>query len=577
MALQETVLDIDSGTTAKFLKLGMITAVIIGMIMLYFMVQFRGLANESAMDQAQIARSLISGEGFTTRYIRPLAIRVLSDLGKPTDKAHFPEFYNAPLMPLLDAAVLFPVKNHLQMLPTETISMGDRALAILGIILLFSGIFVWYRVAQLLFDKTLALIAAGLLLITDLMWQYALSGLPQLFLIILFGGVTYCAIQAKKSDDKEVEPGDRAVTTLLWLSGAAFGLGLMSLTHGVTVFLLPGYLVFVLLGFHTRITAFLLTLGIYLLTVAPWLIHNILVCHNPFGLTIYLALAGAGISESEVMRGVNTGLALGGGLATKFKSSFMEQGAHLWEYLGLNLAAIFFLPSIMHPFRSQAASLWRWIILIMWFGLTVGMTLFGVKGAISGNQLHILFLPIFVIYGTAFLLVLWNRLNFTLAALRIIFLAGIFLISGAPMILTLLAGQQSRIQWPPYVPPFISVLSKWYEPNEILCSDMPWGVAWYANRKCLLLPETIHAFDEVSDYGTLGSSIVGLYLTPISGQEEFLTLMKGHYKEWGPVIMRTVNLNNFALKSFTPLPIDGECILYSDSNRWTRKSSQSDQ
>jgi 4-amino-4-deoxy-L-arabinose transferase-like glycosyltransferase len=575
MALQETVRDIDSGTTAKFLKIGMITLIIIGMILLYFMVQFRGLANESAMDQAQIARSLISGEGFTTRYIRPLAIRVLSDLGKPTDKAHFPEFYNAPLMPMLDAAVLFPVKNSLQMSPTETLSMGDRVLAALGIVLLFAGIFVWYRVALLIFDQTLALIAAGLLLVTDLMWQYALSGLPQLFLILLFGLVTFCAVQAKKSDDEEIEPGDHSRRTLLWLSGSALALGLMSLTHGVTAFLLPGYLAFIILGFHARITSFLLTLAIYLLTVSPWLIHNIIVCHNPFGLTIYLALAGAGITESEVMRGVNTGLALGGGLATKFKGGFMDQGAHLWEYLGLNLAAIFFLPSIMHPFRSPMASLWRWIILIMWFSMTVGMTLFGVKGAISGNQLHLLFLPIFVIYGTAFLLVLWNRLNFSLPALRIIFLTGIFLISGAPMILTLLAGQQARIQWPPYVPPFISVLGKWFEPHEVLCSDMPWGVAWYANRKCLLLPESIHAFDEISDYGTLGTSIVGLYLTPISGQEDFMTLVKGPYKDWGPVIMRTISLENFALKSFTPLPIDGECILYADSDRWARKSTQS--
>jgi hypothetical protein len=64
---------------------------------------------------------------------------------------------------------------------------------------------------------------------------------------------------------------------------------------------------------------------------------------------------------------------------------------------------------------------------------------------------------------------------------------------------------------------------------------------------------------------------VGLYLTPISGRDDFLSLVKGENKEWGPVIMRTVNLNDFLLKSFTPLPIDGECILYADTDRWARK------
>lgn len=570
MALQETVRDIDSGTTAKFLKIGMVIVILIGVTLLYFMVQFKGLDNEAAMDQAQIARSLVSGEGFTTRYIRPLAIRVLSDLGKPTDKATFPEFYNAPLNPLLEAAALLPVKSRLQMAPTDTLDMGDRAIAVLGIVLLFAGIFVWYRVALTLFDQTLALIAAGLLLATDLMWEYALAGLPQLFLILLFGLVTLCAIKAIRME----EQGENDFEVLLWLSGAALGLGLMALTHGVTAFLMPGFLVFILVSFRARISSFLVAIGVYLLTLSPWLIHNILVCHNPFGLTIYLALAGAGVTESEVMRGVNTGLALGGGMATKFKVSLMDQGAHLWEYLGLNLAAVFFLPAILHAFRSPLASLWRWIMLLMWFGMTIGMALFGVKGAISGNQLHILFLPIFVIYGTAFLLVLWNRLNISLPAFRLLFLSAVFLISGTPMILTLLAGQPARIQWPPYVPPFIGVLSKWFQPQEVLCSDMPWAVAWYANRKCLLLPETLHAFNEISDYNTLGSPLVGLYLTPISGRQEFVDLVKGPYKEWGPVIMRTVNLEDFLLKSFTPLPIDGECILYADSDRWARKSTQ---
>jgi len=35
-----------------------------------------------------------------------------------------------------------------------------------------------------------------------------------------------------------------------------------------------------------------------------------------------------------------------------------------------------------------------------------------------------------------------------------------------------------------------------------------------------------------------------------------------------------VNLEDFLLKKFTPLPIDGECILYADSERWARKSTQ---
>ena len=258
-------------------------------------------------------------------------------------------------------------------------------------------------------------------------------------------------------------------------------------------------------------------------------------------------------------------------MATKFRSGILDQAAHLWEYLGLNIVAIGFVLSLLHPFRSTFASLWRWIILLMWVLTSFGLTFFGVSGAVSANQLHVLFLPVFILYGLAFILVLWNRLEIHLQFIQIAFLTLIFLLAGTPMLLTLLTGQTARIQWPPYVPPFISILQNWFQKEEILCSDMPWAVAWYAERKCLLLPETVKAFNELSDYGTLGSPIVGLYLTPISGRDDFLSLVKGENKEWGPVIMRTVNLNDFLLKSFTPLPIDGECILYADTDRWARK------
>jgi hypothetical protein len=569
MALQSVVHNIDTGVMAKTLKIGMLTALLIGLCVVFFLMHFKGLGNEQAMDQAQIARSVISGEGFSTKYIRPLAIRQLNESGKKITRGNFPEFYNAPLFPLVEAVALFPLKNHLEMASTETLFKGDRVIAVLGIVLMLAGVLVWYFVGSILFDQKLALLGSGLLLITNLMWQFALSGLPQHLLIIFFGLVTLCALLARNAETSE-----NSLHAHLWLAGAAFGLGLMSLTSGVTAFLLPGFLAFCLISFQTRISSFLIPLAVYLVTISPWLIHNYLVCGNPLGLAIHTIFSGAGISESMVMRGVNTSLTLGGGLIGKLRMGLMDQAGNLWEYFGLNVMVAAFLVSLLHPFRNPVTSLWRWMVLIMWVGAAIGMSLFGVSEVISGNQIHFIFLPIAVFYGLAFLLVLWNRLEINLNPLRVLFLTLIFAVTGIPLMLTLLAGQSAKIQWPPYVPPFISLLQNWFKPQEILSSDMPWAVAWYANRKCLLLPETVRQFNEVSDFGALGSSIVGLYLTPVSGSASFLSIIKGPYKEWAPVIMRTVNLNDFLLKSFTPLPIDGECILYADSDRWARKFSK---
>jgi len=567
MALQAILHNLDTGFMAKVLKVGMIVALLIGLCVVFLLMHFKGLGNEQAMDQAQIARSVISGEGFSTRYIRPLAIRQLNESGKKITGGNFPEFYNAPLFPLVEAGALFPLRNHLEMAPTDTLSKGDRAIALLGIVLMLAGVLVWYFVGRLLFDQTLALLGSGLLLVTNLMWQFALSGLPQHLLIIFFGLFTLCALLARNAEMRE-----DSLQAHLWLAGAAFALALMSLTSGVTAFLLPGFLAFCLISFQSRISSFLIPLAVYLVTVSPWLIHNYLVCGNPFGMAIHTIFSGAGVSESTVMRGVSTSLTLGGGLASKLRLGLMDQATNLWEYFGLNILAAAFLISMLHPFRNPVTSLWRWMVLMMWVGAAVGMSLFGVSEVISGNQIHSIFLPIAVFYGLAFLLVLWNRLEINVKPLRILFLTSVFIVTGTPLMLTLLAGPQSKIQWPPYVPPFISVLHNWFKPQEILSSDMPWAVAWYANRKCLLLPETVRQLNEVSDFGALGSPIVGLYLTPVSGNASFLSIIKGPYKEWAPVIMRTVNLNDFLLKSFTPLPIDGECILYADSDRWARKS-----
>jgi hypothetical protein len=57
--------------------------------------------------------------------------------------------------------------------------------------------------------------------------------------------------------------------------------------------------------------------------------------------------------------------------------------------------------------------------------------------------------------------------------------------------------------WVPYLPPYISILNHWMEPNEIIASDTPWAVAWYDDRRSLWLPDTVERFNEFHDFGTL--------------------------------------------------------------------------
>ena len=69
----------------------------------------------------------------------------------------------------------------------------------------------------------------------------------------------------------------------------------------------------------------------------------------------------------------------------------------------------------------------------------------------------------------------------------------------------------------------------------------------------------------------LGDAITGLYLTPLTGNRRlFSEIYKGPYTDWVMQITRPPVILGFPLPVFTPLPIDGECILFSDRDRWSR-------
>jgi hypothetical protein len=203
------------------------------------------------------------------------------------------------------------------------------------------------------------------------------------------------------------------------------------------------------------------------------------------------------------------------------------------------------------------------------------MAVFGMPdlAATKSNDLHILFIPLMICYGLALVLVMWTRLDINVRLLRIGFITMLFVVSALPFLnqFLILIGpaQPPPVAWPPYVPPYISLLNKWTRDNEIITSDMPWAVAWYADRESLWLPMSVRDWLDLNDYNQLKGRIVGLYLTPITGNRSFISeVMKGEYKEWAPFIMRNVNTKEFPLKAVTPLPIDGECVYYSDRKRW---------
>ncbi|MFM8684578.1 MAG: hypothetical protein ACKOEG_12535, partial [Chthoniobacterales bacterium] len=156
-----------------------------GVAALYLFLNFRGLDSETAMDQAQVGRQIAAGAGYSTLYIRPMAMWQFTEKGGlPT--GFFPDTYNAPLNPVINAVLLRPIKRWWPMEPTDIVYMADRVIAAGGLIMVLASVVLVFFLTREIFDSRIAWLTTALVLLTDMMWRFSVSGLPQNAVLFLF-------------------------------------------------------------------------------------------------------------------------------------------------------------------------------------------------------------------------------------------------------------------------------------------------------------------------------------------------------------------------------------------------------
>ncbi len=513
--------------------------VLISFTLLNLMPLFRGLSSPQAMEQAQIARQIARGEGFTTKMIRPLAYY---EAEKANDGAvpftGFKDTYHAPLNPLILGAVLklvggdkpdaWPMGKH------ELVFPLDRVIALVSTLFFLMAIGVSYLLVGRIFDAKIAGVTAVLMMLCDLYWNFSQSGLPQMLLLLLFScGLyfTYRAVEAQEEGRQAFGPA---------LLGAAFFV-LMVLTHWIAAWIFLGYLVYAAFTFKPRGIIALIGLGLVALAIALPLIRASGITGQPFGTGFYVLYNGIGGStESLVMRNhdlESEPLSLDG-MILKILGTTLVQASDLLPFMGGILAAPFFFIALLHPFKRASIAGFRWGVLLMWTFAALGMAIFGIdrQNPLHPNQIHLLFAPVMAAYGLAFISILWSRLEIVSSApfLRNAHFIALVVLSAAPMVLTLPDKVQIGMylskggvpHWPPYRP---DILHK-YLPEiikdrgslsptgeKIVVSDQPWAVAWYADTMSLWLPKTKKGFEKLEDRATsLGTPFAGFLMSPSS-------------------------------------------------------------
>ncbi len=584
--------------------------ILLALFLVFFnlFVDFKGLSHAKGMEQAQISREIARGHQFTTKVAKPLALYQINEHRKQEDEKDpgvaligLRDTYHAPLNPLLNSIIM-------RLLKTETAPDGDDGLRYtpdgyeiffldyvisgLSMLMVLGSVGLSYLLASHIFDRKIGGITALLMLLCQLLWRFAQSGLPQPLMLFLFTFAIYFLYRATESIHLGRSP-------YLWGVLSALFFGLLALAHWIAVWVFIGALFYAAFFLRPRGLVAVAMLGVFLFIVIWWpLLVNLPATGNPLGSGFYQFYAGlSGGSESMIFRNFNPDqiqINPDGGLLRKIAFGTVNQLAGIFALMGGVLAAPLFFLSLLHPFKRVEIAHFRWGILLMWVWAAIGMSIFGLaEEAYDPNQIHILFMPVMAAYGLAFLAVLWSRLSLPTGAawVRNGHFIIVVLVSSASLLLTLpwqIAGAMSaggrRFNYPPYIPPLYAPLTKVIAENEVIASDAPWAVAWYADRTALWLPRTRAqldaAYKSTKDHGY---PMAGILLTPLSTHQNYafnIIWREGEYGEWAPLIenfsamsrYRTSTIaamgDEFPFKSFGSLSGQrGDMVFYSDGSR----------
>ncbi len=492
---------------------------------------FKGLSSPRAMEQAQIGREIARGNGYTTKVIRPAALAQIKEAhGEYPVIKELQDTYHAPLNPYVYAVALKITaagdNKRWRMPENANIYQLDRVIAATCVIFFLISIGINYILILKIFDSTIATVTATLMIFCELMWKLSQSGLPQMLMLMLFSAALLFVWRA-------VENSEENKSTLRPLIISGIFMCLLVLTHWITLWIYIGYVIFCALYFKPRgiiagaligMLAIFVIPVVYLLYISP--------TGSAFGTAYYAIHNGLGYSEDSIMRSLTPDIQELGlqGLLMNILRSTLLQISDLQQNFGSILIAPLFFIALLHPFKRASLASFRWMILIMWVCAGIGMSIYGIRsGAQDPNQIHILFAPIMSAYGLAMVSILWARLNIphSLYSLRNAHLFIIVAISAGPMLLAIpqdlkrgiqMEGYGGAPQWPPYFPKVFNLtLADNTSPQEIVISDTPWAVAWYADRISAWLPtdlKQIRALEKIANEQQ--TPVNGIVITPYS-------------------------------------------------------------
>jgi 4-amino-4-deoxy-L-arabinose transferase-like glycosyltransferase len=436
---------------------------VIVLVALAYYRYFSGLTQPVAADYAQLARHLARGDGQVTSVIRPVELARFATL------AHHPDLYRAPLFTWLLALVF------------RVFGASDGAAAATTVALFFASVAVTYGLGIVLAGRRTAVLATVLVALSPSYLRSSVEGVPVALGAALLALAVYLTLRL----------GDHRWGPLI--VGAVTGLTALASYHALLA-AVP-LVIWVARSRPRHLRAGGLFLAGMVIVGLPWLIRNTVVAHNPvYSSSIYDLAAGTGDAPGTTLLrtyaatppaspfGVLSGLsahAIGGKLLRGWRALYTEAPAQL----GLVVVALF-IAALALAFQREAARQAR-----AWIALALLLACLAAPLGLPGAPFLLLFVPLIAVYAAAAFWALtsgWRdrpRLRAEAVAVLLLFAGGPLLIS---LVLPRADGATSRS---------VRELSRALPRGAVVVTDVPWLIAWQADRTAIWLPVDIDNFE----------------------------------------------------------------------------------
>jgi 4-amino-4-deoxy-L-arabinose transferase-like glycosyltransferase len=592
--VQNVVWQIELGRGKVFVQWALIVLATVTLALLYTATQFRGLAKREAMDQAQLARNIANGEGYTTHFIRPASLWFLRERGKDFQLMRHPDLVNPPLYPTILAGLFKVAPKKFVEPPSIEMHVYEPERWIIvpfgQLCLVATVLLVWFWTRQI-FDRRIAAASGLILLLSDTLWQYAISGLNTMLLMLLTVAAIFLLYQLDRrlnplpATDEENAPTPTPASSafspvsLALIAGSAVLTALAFLTRytaGVLVLPLALY-AGAIVGKRRRWAAMAAYAVAFLVVISPWLARNWQISGTIFGLSQYEFVQRAGPFSGETFeRSLHPdfeNFSPFRNMAGKFMAGVGDQIRSV-RNIGSDFTVFFFFTGLLYGFRRASTARLRLMVVGTLVVLMATVALVGyhpeTHDALQGGNLSVILLPFVVVFGTVFFFLLFERLNIAVPALRVAAIGLFVLANISPMILRLLPPNPGPYPYPPYLAALTTEVGSWTEPDEIISSDMPWAMAWYGQRRCVWLPTTVEDFVELHDFW-VPRGFSGLFLTPYAMDRPlFSGVIRGEYQAWATLIRSGQLPSRFPLDKGTVLPPYNEQFFLSNRPLWQK-------